>query len=115
MASQIQQEALVRATQGITMGNFPAIFAGFEAKGIPEADILPRENVFTYHAWRALGRQVRKGEHGVRVCTYVNYERIETDDDGKEKRKRRSGRKMAYVFHVSQTDPIGETMEVNKQ
>ena len=27
-------------------------------------------DVLTYHAWRALGRQVRRGEHGVKVCTF---------------------------------------------
>jgi hypothetical protein len=42
--------------------NYGAIFQGFMEKGIPESEILPRENVFTYHAWRALGRQVRRGQ-----------------------------------------------------
>ena len=36
----------------------------FRAAGIPESDIRPRENVFTYHAWRALGRQVRRESTG---------------------------------------------------
>jgi hypothetical protein len=58
---QIQGEALTRAVQGQSLSNWPAIVAGFEAKGIPADDIRPRENVFTYHAWRALGRQVRRG------------------------------------------------------
>jgi len=52
---QMQREALDRAVGGQTLSNWPAIFAGFVAKGIPEDDIKPRENVFTYHAWRALG------------------------------------------------------------
>ena len=64
---QIQHEALSRAAQGQSFANWPAIFAGFTAKGIPETEIKPRENIFTYHAWRALGRQVRRGEHGVAV------------------------------------------------
>src|SRR5947209_8176957 len=67
----IQQEALGRAVGNQSLSNWPAIFAGFTAKGIPENDIRPRENVFTYHAWRALGRQVRRGEHGVKVTTFV--------------------------------------------
>jgi hypothetical protein len=54
---QMQQEALSRATSGETLSNWPAIIRGFLAKGVPEADIRPRENVFTYHAWRTLGRK----------------------------------------------------------
>ena len=64
---QMQQESLARATSGQTVTNLPAIFDGFLAKGIQEHEIKPRENIFTYHAWRALGRQVRRGEHGVKV------------------------------------------------
>ncbi len=41
-----------RASQALT--NFPAIYRGFMAKGIAEADIKPRENVFTFNAWKAL-------------------------------------------------------------
>jgi hypothetical protein len=106
---QMQQEALSRAASGITMSNFPAIFKGFMAKGIPEADIRPRENVFTYHAWRALGRQVRRGEHGVKVTTVVSADKKtgESDPETGEPKKVRIRRPWsATVFHVSQTDPI---------
>jgi hypothetical protein len=36
------------------MSNYPTIYGGFKEKGIPESEIKPRENVFTYKAWRAL-------------------------------------------------------------
>ena len=49
------------------------------AKGIPEADIKPRENVFTFDAWRALGRSVKRGEHGVRVVTFIEGTTKERD------------------------------------
>ena len=71
---QIQQEALSRAATGQALTNYPAIIRGFMEKGIPADDIRPRENVFTYHAWRALGRQVRRGEHGVKVVTFVSVD-----------------------------------------
>jgi antirestriction protein ArdC len=112
---EMQQEALSRAANGLTMSNWPAIFAGLMAKGIAEQDIRPRENVFTYHAWRALGRQVRRGEHGVKVCTFVTVrgkeerDGIATNDvDGTDKPKRGGYRRpwAATVFHVSQTDPV---------
>jgi hypothetical protein len=112
---QIQTEALSRAVSGQTLTNWPAIFEGFLAKGIPEHEIKPRENVFTYHAWRALGRQVRRGEHGVKVVTFVTSKGKEDKDgvatndlDGTDKPKTGGSRRpwMATVFHVSQTDPI---------
>ncbi len=110
--AQLQQEALSRAVSGQALTNWPAILAGFRAKGIPEHDIRPRENVFTYHAWRALGRQVRRGEHGVKVVTFVALDGAPATDreegDGKPEQRKARGRRpwTATVFHVSQTDPI---------
>ena len=52
------EEALTRARGSLSLANYPVIFAGFLQKGIPEEEILPRENVLTFHAWRALGRTV---------------------------------------------------------
>ena len=106
---ELQQEALARAASGQSLANWPAIILGFAAKGIPGSEILPRENVFTYHAWRALGRQVRRGEHGVKVTTFVAIDRDSAaDDDAPAPEKCRRGRRpwTATVFHVSQTDPI---------
>lgn len=113
---EIQQEALDRAVNGQSLGNWPAIFQGFMAKGIPESDIKPRENVLTYHAWRAVGRQVRRGEHGVRVVTFVSCKGKEDRDDandidGADKSKSTRGHRRpwsATVFHISQTDPIAD-------
>ncbi len=96
MTAQIQAEALSRAINGESLLNYPAILEGFEAKGI--SDVEPRVNVFTYHAWRAKSRQVRKGEHGVRVVTWITGTDKKT---GKEKKYP----KRTTVFHVSQTDP----------
>mgnify|MGYP001560192874 CR=1 FL=1 len=105
-AAELQQEALTRAVGGMSGANYSAIFAGFAAKGILEVDIRPRENVFTYHAWRALERQVRKGEHGVQILTWVPMRSAQavTDDnpDGTIGRRPKS----STVFHVSQTDQI---------
>ena len=111
---QMQQAALARAVSGQSLSNWPAIIAGFTAKGIPESDILPRENVLTYHAWRAVGRQVRRGEHGVKVSTFVacegKAEPTGEDCDGviDEAPRKRGYRRpwTATVFHVSQTDLI---------
>jgi hypothetical protein len=108
---EMQREALSRAIGGQALTNWPAIIHGFTAKGIPESDIRPRENVFTYNAWRALGRQVRRGEHGVKVVTFVPAgDRTDRQDDADTKRpaKRRGGSRpwSATVFHITQTDPL---------
>ena len=104
---EIQQEALTRATSGIVISNYPAIYHGFIAKGIPESEILPRENVFTFQAWKALGRHVRKGEHGVKVATVRIFSRKVQDEAGLDKEESYSVPWSATVFHVSQTEANG--------
>jgi antirestriction protein ArdC len=101
----IQTEALGRAIGSQTMSNYPAIFAGLLEKGIPESEILPRENVFTFHAWKALGRSVRKGEHGVAVITWIATPERKDAETGEVKSRGGKFAKKTYVFHVSQTDP----------
>lgn len=103
----MQVDSLRRAVCNQSLSNFPAIIEGFARRGIPVEDIRPRENVFTYNAWQALGRQVRKGEKGIAVVSYVpiDRERENPETGEREVKTYRSPRK-AYVFHVSQTDPI---------
>lgn len=112
--SQITAEALRNAVTRESTMNYEAIFEGFEAMGIPMEDVQPRENVFTYNAWLALGRQVRKGEHGVKVVTYI--ERKAKAGDGAEAKPEGKGEgegaesyrfpRTTTVFHISQTDPV---------
>jgi hypothetical protein len=102
-AEQERQQSLSRAVLGQSFSNFPAIFQGFAAKGIPESEIKPRENVFTFDAWKALGRYVRKGEHGVKVVTFIETRSKEVDaETGEPKITRRPW--TTTVFHISQTD-----------
>jgi hypothetical protein len=97
---EIGIEALSRAKQGQSVANYAAIFEGFAAKGLSASSIEPRVNVFTYNAWRALGRQVRKGEKGVKVFTFAPV----TDKDSGEVVGKRAV--STTVFHISQTDQI---------
>lgn len=92
-------EALQRATTGKSWANYGAIIDGFTRKGIHADDIKPRENVLTFKAWKALNRVVSKGEHGVRVITF-----IETTDKETGQVKKRPW--TTTVFHISQTKPI---------
>lgn len=104
-AQAIAHESLSRAVSGNSTANYHPIIEGFMSRGIAVDDIKPRENVFTYNAWRALGRQVRRGEHGVKATTFVPVKgkKATTETPGKD------GFKMprtVTVFHVSQTDEI---------
>jgi len=107
--TEIQSEALDRARNGQALTNYPAIFAGFMAKGIAEADIKPRENVLTFNAWKAIGRSVKKGEHGVKIVTFVDCSSKGRDTENGEQvdvtyRKSHT----VTVFHVSQTEPTAD-------
>jgi hypothetical protein len=104
---EIRLEALQRATEGDSVANYPAIYSGFMAKGIAEADIRPRENVLTFHAWKARNRSVKKGEHGVKVTTYVMVGE-EKDATGNVTQQGYRTAKTAVVFHISQTEPTEE-------
>ena len=101
-----QAQSLSNALQSQSVMNYAGIFEGFAAKGIPVDAIAPRENVFTYNAWLALGRQVRKGEHGVKVVTFVTCEKTDKKTGERESYRRPWS---TTVFHVSQTDEVIST------
>src|ERR1019366_7660938 len=112
MTNQEQyQEALGRAADGVSLGNYPAIFAGFAQMGIPQSEIKPRENVFTFAAWKALGRHVRKGQHGVKVVTFNS-----TTNEDKETCQKVTRRRpwSTTVFHISQTAPDQPVAQVEQ-
>lgn len=106
-SKQIQNEALHRAKSRTSLANYPIIIQGFLAKGISIDDIKPRENVFTFNAWKALGRVVRKGEHGIKVCTFREDERFIRDSSSGETRIVKEKKPwFSTVFHISQTEPL---------
>ena len=106
--SEVQALSLDRAKNGKSFSNYPIIIAGFVAMGIGEIDIKPRNNVFTYQAWRAQGRQVRKGQHGVKICVFIPMDTKEKDKKtGEVKGKTSSRPRQTTVFHISQTDEKG--------
>ena len=104
-AKEMQQAALGRATSNMGTMNYGLIISGFKSKGIPEEDIKPRENIFTFNAWKALNRRVKQGEHGVKVFVFVQYEKEIVNPETQEVVKIKSGSspKSTTVFHISQT------------
>jgi len=102
---EMQRAALARARNCSSAANVIAVTGAFAARGIPESEILPGENVLTFHAWRALGRTVRRGEHGVRVNVVIQTEGKQDAATGEAE----PGRKLlrsAHVFHISQTEAL---------
>lgn len=85
-----EQKALFRAVTGAPCANDVRAILEFEQRGIFDAE--PRINVFTYAAWKAKGRQVMKGEKGVKLTTW-----IKKDEHSK------AFCRAVSVFHISQT------------
>lgn len=96
-----QAEALNRAANGQPCANDVAVVEHYSAAGI---NATPRVDVFTYNAWRALGRQVRKGEKGCKLLTWIPCKGKKPNPDAEAPRFMR--KKVTAVFHVSQTDAI---------
>jgi hypothetical protein len=108
---EIGQESLDRARNGQSIANDLAVIDAFAARGI---EAHPRVDVFTYNGWRALGRQVKRGEKAVKITTWIKKpaERVSGDTaaiaalNGVEVMT--SYPKAAFVFHISQTEPAKE-------
>ena len=101
-ATEMQTEALTRARSSQSLANYPAVFQGFIDKGIAFEDIKPRENVLTFNAWKALGQSVKKGEHGVKIVTFIKVDGEEVE--GEDLNGYRMP-KTTTVFHITQTEP----------
>ena len=102
-SQEIQAQALQNAKSQNSLMNFETIIEGFTAKGIPADAITPRENVFTFNAWKALGRVVSKGQSGVKILTFIPVEikDAETGEITKAMKQRST-----TVFHISQTEEL---------
>ena len=98
-------EALARIQAGFSK-NDALVVALFAARGIDPAEIEPRENVLTYRAWQAKGRQVCRGERSVKISTYIPIEEKRDPVTGKVTRAAGSRPWTAAVFHVSQTKAV---------
>ncbi len=98
MTSEEKQAALDKVLSSASYANYPAIFDGFMERGFSPEDIRPRENIFTYRAWQAQGRQVKRGEKGVRISSWIPMNK-KGDEKSKTMRHR-----IVSVFHVDQTE-----------
>ena len=104
------QEALERIQQNPSVANYAAVVAGFAERGIPAEEIIPKENVFTFNAWKAKGRRVKKGEHAIKILTWVPITSKKSDGDDAKRTKLRPSR--CALFHISQTQAIDTPIAV---
>jgi hypothetical protein len=105
-------DALDRGSRCKPNSNDLPVVAEFGLRGIPEQDIRtcsPDQNVYTYDAWQALKRQVRKGEKSVRCTVWIPM-KIKGRPDAIVKRLQEdhtsARRHNACLFRVSQTDAM---------
>ncbi|HII2982161.1 TPA: DUF3560 domain-containing protein [Yersinia enterocolitica] len=104
---ELQFESLTRAVSNQSTANYKTIIDGFIERGIEVEEIKPRENVFTFNAWRALGRVVKKGERGIAICTVIHCKKIDPET-GEEKDV--SKPQKTRVFHISQTQLLSDSL-----
>lgn len=105
--TETPQEALERIqSRGFCKNDALAIMA-FADRGIDPESITPRENVLTFRAWKAVGRQVAKGATGVSVTTWIPCKESKKATKDGEEPKQKLRPKTARLFHISQTIPQG--------
>ena len=99
-------EALERGSRMGPSSNDGPVVMQFRARGFDNIETFgPRQNVRTYAAWQALGRQVRKGEKSVHCTVWIHGEKDNHNaKTGEIERKSVSFPRSACLFHVSQTD-----------
>ena len=73
------------ATEAKTFGSYSERNAMLVTSAL-DCNCKPYEEILTYARWQALGRQVKKGEHGIKLSTYKSYE---TEEDGQLVTKKR--------------------------
>jgi len=61
-----------------------------------------------FRAWQAKGRQVRKGEKGIRIFGYRQQKLVEEDENGDDIEKTITRYPILTVFDIGQTDPIDD-------
>ena len=76
-------------------------------------------HVAGFHAWKKLGRTVKKGESGIAIVAPCRYKKKEENEAGEEESKGYAlrGFTVAYVFDIEQTEgePLPEFTAVNGQ
>ena len=115
-AKQIANKAIEQLSQALekgqseTLKNYLAAIGRFHRYSLRNVMLIASQkptatHVAGFHAWRTLGRFVKKGEQGILILAPIvraknqNTEQTETDESSTP-----VGFRAAYVFDISQTD-----------
>lgn len=96
-----------RSFEGYSVANAIAVKTALSDRG---CSCEPYADVFTFNRWRAQGRSVRRGEHGIRLTVYVTSsplaERIPAEESGPGELtgRVRSYPRTSFVFCRCQTE-----------
>lgn len=58
-----------------------------------------------YNRWEEIGRQVKKGEHGIQILAPVVFKKKKEDENGEIVEERYTRFRVVRVFDISQTEP----------
>ena len=96
--TETAEQRLARIQSGFSKNDIIVINT-FAGAGISADDIHPRQNVFTYKAWKTAGRQVAKGASGLPVTVWIPKK-------NKDGEKGNCWPKTTRLFHIDQTLPL---------
>ena len=102
-----QVEALRDSEQWKKMLDFMGSFHRYSINNLMLifAQMPTASRVAGFRQWQAKGRQVRKGEHGLRIFGYAT-KKIHAEEDSEDEEKTITYYPTLTVFDLSQTDPI---------
>jgi antirestriction protein ArdC len=115
-AKQIASKAIERLSQALEKGQsetlkiYLAAIGRFHQYSLHNVMMIASQNptasyVAGYHAWRTLGRFVRKGEQGILILAPIVRAKPSTVElSGKDESSMPVGFRAVYVFDISQTD-----------
>ena len=84
------------ATEAKTFGSYSERNAMLVTSAL-DCDCNPYDDVLTYARWQALGRQVAKGEKGIKLSTYKTYEA--EDENGTLVTRKRPWKSTVFCKH----------------
>lgn len=101
--------AALNAGKSESLINYLAAVAKFHQYSFQNILMIARQcpdatRVAGFHAWRSLGRYVKKGETGIAILAPLVRHKESSEESETNKESRIFGFRAAYVFDVSQTD-----------
>ncbi|MDR6278620.1 ArdC-like ssDNA-binding domain-containing protein [Corynebacterium suicordis] len=110
-----QVEQLVKSDEWIDFLNFAQQFHAYSVKNLLliRSQFPTATQVAGYRKWaNEFGRQVRKGERGIKIFGYSTKKYTVENEHGEEEEHQRRTFPILTVFDISQTEPTEEAVEI---